>query len=107
MSSSPTTTFITRQEVRRRTGMTDRMIDRRVREGEFPQPVALGRRQTAWVEAEVEAYNRQRIADRDAGVLPPGREALLETRRLGGLKSAELRKQRRADAAPQSELTHA
>jgi len=74
------------------TGLTLRGLTNRVRKGEFPQPVLLDARQTAWVESEVVEWVAARIADRDSGVLPPNREAIVEGRNRGGqTRAAALR----------------
>ena len=76
--------LIRRPEVMRLTGLTAGSIVNRVRKGEFPRPAMLDARQSAWVEAEVQAWLAARVADRDAGRAPAAREAVLESRRRGG-----------------------
>ena len=60
-------TLLRLREVCRRTGHSRSEIYRRVASGDFPQPVKLGERASAWVEHEVAAWIAGRIAVRDAG----------------------------------------
>ncbi len=76
--------LIRKRRVCELTGLSPRGIDNRVRKGEFPKPVLLDARQTAWVLSEVLAWNAQRIAERDAGIVPRHREAIVEGRNRGG-----------------------
>lgn len=43
-------------------------INRMVRQGLFPRPVKLGHSTKVWVETEVEEYQANKIAERDAAV---------------------------------------
>jgi prophage regulatory protein len=43
-------------------------IDRLVKARKFPRPIKLGENRNAWVEAEIDAWIEQRIADRDARI---------------------------------------
>lgn len=49
-------------EVCRRTGLSKSQVHRLTAELGFPQPIKLGKRATAWVEAEVESWLQKRIA---------------------------------------------
>lgn len=49
-------------EVCRRTGLSKSQIHRLVDGSGFPDPIKLSARATAWVEAEVENWLRERIA---------------------------------------------
>ena len=40
-------------------------LRRKIRAGEFPEPVALSDRRIAWIEAEVDAWLAARAAERD------------------------------------------
>jgi prophage regulatory protein len=53
--------------VRSRTGLSRSEIYRRIALGEFPAPVKLGPRISAWHTAEIDAWIAQRIAARDQG----------------------------------------
>lgn len=53
-------------QVKVRTGLSRSEIYRRVQCGDFPAPVPLGARASAWVASEVDAYIAARIAARDA-----------------------------------------
>ena len=53
-------------EVCRRTCKSRSEIYRRIAAGDFPQPVKLGERASAWPEHEVTAWIASRIAARDA-----------------------------------------
>lgn len=54
------------REVCRRTCKSRSEIYRRIAAGDFPQPVKLGKRASAWPEHEVAAWIAARIAARDA-----------------------------------------
>jgi len=54
------------REVCRRTCKSRSEIYRRIAAGDFPQPVKLGERASAWPEHEVTAWIASRIAARDA-----------------------------------------
>ena len=53
-------------EVLRICGLSKSEIWRRVHAGTFPQPIRLGRRCTRWNIAEVEAWVRERLDERDS-----------------------------------------
>ena len=55
------------REVCRRTGKSRSEVYRRIAAGDFPQPVKVGERASAWPEHEVAAWIAGRIAARDAG----------------------------------------
>ena len=48
-------------EVCRRTGLSKSQVHRLTAELGFPRPIKLGKRATAWIEAEVENWLQQRI----------------------------------------------
>lgn len=54
-------------QVRIRTGLSRSEIYRRIAGGDFPKPIKLGPRASAWAEHEVTAWIAARIAARDAG----------------------------------------
>jgi len=54
--------------VRARTGLSRSEIYRRIAAADFPQPVKLGERASAWNAAEVDSWIAARIAARDAKV---------------------------------------
>ncbi|WP_226470106.1 helix-turn-helix transcriptional regulator [Luteimonas panaciterrae] len=49
-----------------RTGLSRAVIYRRIASGEFPAPVKLGERASAWDAREVDRWIAERIAVRDA-----------------------------------------
>ena len=57
--------FIREPEVVSRTGLSPTAIDKLEEVGEFPRRVPIAERAVAWVEAEIEAWQRDRIAARD------------------------------------------
>lgn len=59
-------TLLRLPEVCRRTGYGRSEIYRRIQAGNFPSPVKLGERASAWPEHEVTAWCKARIALRDA-----------------------------------------
>jgi prophage regulatory protein len=52
--------------VKARTGLSRSELYRRIAVGDFPQPVKLGARASAWNAAEVDSWITARIAARDA-----------------------------------------
>ena len=54
-------------QVRVRTGLSRSEIYRRIALGDFPAPVKIGSRASAWVSDEVSAFIASRIALRDQG----------------------------------------
>ncbi len=53
-------------DVRRLTGLSDSAIYRAAQRGQFPRPLKLSERSSAWVESEVRGWISSRIAERDA-----------------------------------------
>lgn len=53
-------------EVRVRTGLSGSTIRRRVKEGAFPKPVAIGKRAVGWFEDEIDATLEHLAGERDA-----------------------------------------
>jgi prophage regulatory protein len=51
--------------VKARTGMSRSEIYRRIALGDFPRPIKLGERASAWSAAEIDAWIAGRIAARD------------------------------------------
>lgn len=66
-ASGQSLTLLRLHEVCRRTGKSRSEIYRRIAAGDFPKPVKLGERASAWPEHEVSAWIADRIAARDAG----------------------------------------
>ncbi|MBL7099977.1 MAG: AlpA family phage regulatory protein [Alphaproteobacteria bacterium] len=40
-------------------------LGRRIRRGEFPAPIRVGSRNVAWLKAEIDAWQAERVAQRD------------------------------------------
>ena len=55
--------FLRLPEVMARTGLSRSTIYVRLEQGCFPRPVSLGSRAVGWVEAEVDEWMRERIAE--------------------------------------------
>ena len=62
-TANPPIRFLRLPEVQERTGLSGSTIYVRMEEGRFPQPVSLGARAVGWIETELEAWMRQRIAE--------------------------------------------
>ena len=60
---NPPIRFLRLPEVLERTGLSRSTIYVRLGEGRFPRPVALGGRAVGWVEAKVDGWVRERIAE--------------------------------------------
>ena len=61
--TNPPIHFLRLPEVMKRTGLSRSTIYVRVAEGRFPRPVALGGRAVGWIEAEIEEWVAERIAE--------------------------------------------
>ncbi|BFI96070.1 MAG: AlpA family transcriptional regulator [Rhodanobacter sp.] len=61
-SVTPQKRFLRRADVERKTGYSIASIYRLAKEGDFPQPVKLGKRASGWVEEEVDAWIERRVA---------------------------------------------
>lgn len=59
-------TFIRRKAVLQRTGLPHSTLYELISRDAFPRPVQLSKRAVGWIEAEVEAWMRERIEQRDA-----------------------------------------
>lgn len=59
--------ILRRPEVQHRSGLKRSTLYLRIARGEFPAPVKLGPRAVGWVADEVDAWLRQRIAQRRGG----------------------------------------
>ena len=62
--------FLRLPEVLARTGLSRSTIYVRLDQGRFPRPVSLGGRAVGWIEAEVDEWIRQRIAESRGGRAP-------------------------------------
>ena len=62
-TTNPPTRFLRLPEVRDRTGLARSTIYVRLDQGRFPQPVSLGARAVGWIEAEVDEWIHERIAE--------------------------------------------
>jgi prophage regulatory protein len=63
--TSPCLTLERLPQVRARCGLSRSEIYRRIAAGDFPRPIKLGERASAWAEHEVTAWIAARIAARD------------------------------------------
>lgn len=65
--SNNAATFLLRlPQVKARTGLSRSELYRRMAAGNFPAPIKLGERASAWSAAEVDSWITARIAARDA-----------------------------------------
>ena len=58
--------LLRRPEVESLTGLSRTRIYEEMTADRFPRPVKTGLRSVAWVESEIEHWQRQRIAERDS-----------------------------------------
>ncbi len=59
--------FLRRQAVVDVTGVPVSTIYEMMSRGEFPRPVRISRRLVAWLEHEIIAWQKERVAERDEG----------------------------------------
>ena len=62
-TTNPPNRFLRLAEVQTRTGLARSTIYVRLDQGRFPRPVSLGARAVGWIEAEVDEWIRERIAE--------------------------------------------
>ncbi len=60
--------FLRRREVEERVRKSTSTLYNDVKHGRFPGPVKIGVAAVAWPEHEIEAWENERIAERDRGV---------------------------------------
>ena len=65
--ADPPIRFLRLPEVMARTGLSRSTIYVRLEEGRFPRPVSVGGRAVGWIEAEIEAWMRERVAKSRGG----------------------------------------
>lgn len=59
-------TYLRLPEVMQKTGLSRWTLGRMEKEGEFPKSIKMGKRAIAWSLAELDEWEQQRIAERDA-----------------------------------------
>lgn len=55
--------FMRRPQVEAATGLPTSTLYELISKGQFPRPIRLGERAVAWLEADVVAWQRQRLAE--------------------------------------------
>jgi prophage regulatory protein len=66
-------TILRRPDVERATGLPRSTIYEMMDSGKFPKPVPLGARSVGWLEAEIVAWQKDRISKRDKQQKPKRR----------------------------------
>jgi prophage regulatory protein len=56
--------ILRKPEVRDRVGLSDTTLWRRVRDGEFPQPIRISKGSVGWLESEVDQWIAERAGSR-------------------------------------------
>ncbi|BDT57225.1 hypothetical protein MasN3_07190 [Massilia varians] len=59
-----TSRVLRRPKVQERTGLSKSGIYLAIQNGEFPRPIQIGKRAVGWLECDIEAWLRERIARR-------------------------------------------
>ena len=57
------TTVLRKSAAARRVGYSVRHLERLAKQGRFPKPIKIGARAAGWLEAEIEEWLAQRIAE--------------------------------------------
>ena len=57
--------ILRRDEVERATGLPRSTIYEKIAQGSFPKPIRLSERAVGWLETEIEAWQKARIAQRN------------------------------------------
>jgi prophage regulatory protein len=103
-AAAPPLTFLRKRGVLTRTGFSSSQLDRLEALNLFPKRVPLGQRAVGWIEYEIVAWQRARIARRDA-------IAVAEERRIARIPPAQRHRlreaQQREEAAIRAELQRA
>lgn len=55
------TTFLRLPAVKARTGLSRSIIYQKIKQGEFPAPIKLGPRVSAWVESEIDGWGTKMV----------------------------------------------
>jgi hypothetical protein len=79
--------FLNRPGAEEFTGLKGRQFTAAVKRGDLSEGVPIN----VWVAEELEADMAKLVAKRDAGIVPPGRAEVMESRRRGGLTAAARR----------------
>lgn len=58
--------FLRLKDVLSITGLAKTTIYKKINEGDFPRPVKLGERCSAWLDSEISQWQDDRIAERDS-----------------------------------------
>ena len=66
-ATNPPIRILRLPEVLARTGLSRSTVYVRIEQGRFPRPVALGGRAVGWIESEIDAWLRDRIAESRGG----------------------------------------
>lgn len=66
-AAGPSTRLLRKPQVKAIVGKSSAQIDRDERAGKFPRRVQTGPNSVAWVADEIDAWIRDRIAERNAG----------------------------------------
>ena len=72
-TTNPPARFLRIREVVERTGLSRSTIYARLGQGGFPRPVSLGGRTVRWIEAELDEWIAERIAESRAAETGPAR----------------------------------
>jgi prophage regulatory protein len=64
MPNRPPERILRKPAVRDRVGLSDTTLWRRVRDGEFPQPIRIGKGLVGWLESEVDRWIAERAESR-------------------------------------------
>ena len=67
VSNGKAKVFISHNQAKMIDSLSRSNREKKVREGQYPQPVRLGERRIAFVKSEVEAWVAERINERDLG----------------------------------------
>jgi prophage regulatory protein len=65
-TDSPQLRLLRLKEVIAKTGISRSSIYAAVQAGDFPRPVKIGARSSAWLESEINIWIRDRITERDS-----------------------------------------
>jgi prophage regulatory protein len=57
--------FLRIRETKAKTGLANSTLYDLIQKGKFPKPVRLTDRCSAWIEEEIEKWQKQRVAERD------------------------------------------
>lgn len=75
--------FMRIKQVAETTGLSKSSVYDLIKNGDFPRPVKISEHRSGWVKAEVDAWSRKLVEERDAVAKPKAKRVIRKVRRNG------------------------